>query len=108
VPFYSEKGNFGRKAGIGGKTAEFSMSATERGGFFRRLQAGGLLQWKAAKKYKFLRPFAWIYQGFRIIPILIKNKVTPHDLLTQRQKGLEQCQLIEAMGLSLDRTIKTI
>ncbi len=101
------KGNFGKKAGLDGKIEAFSLSVTERGSFFKRLQAGGLCQWKAARKHKFLRPFAWIYQGFRIIGILIKNKTTPKDLMRQRQKGIEQRQLIEALGLSLDRTIRT-
>lgn len=105
--FILAKGNFGKKAGIGGKMEAFSLSATERGGFYKRLQAGDLLQWKAARKHKFLRPFAWIYQGFRIVPILIKNKTTPKDLMRQRQKGIEQRQLIEALGLSLDRKIRT-
>ena len=106
MEFILEKGNFGKKAGFDGRTAAFSLSATERGGFFRRLQAGGLCRWKAAKKYKFLRPFAWIYQGFRITGIFINNKVGVNYLINQRRKGQEQRKLIESLGLSLDRTIE--
>lgn len=51
MAFILAKGNFGRKARLGGKVEAFSLSSTERGGFFKRLQAGGLCQWKAAKKY---------------------------------------------------------
>jgi len=100
-----EKGNFGQKAGIDGRTAAFALSSTEKGGFFKRLQAGGLAQWKAAKRHKLLRPFAWIYQSFRIIGIFLKNKMTPKRFLEQQRKGREQCELLEALGLSLKRTI---
>ena len=105
--FILAKGNFGKKAGLDGKMEMFSLLATERGGFFRRLQAGGLCQWKAAREHRVLRPFAWIYQSFRIISVLINNKITPKDLICQRQKGMEQRQLLEALGLKLDRTIRT-
>ena len=101
------KGNFGRKAGVDGKMESFSFWSTERGGLFKRLQAGGLCQWKAAKKYPVLRPFAWVYQGFRIISILIKNGVSVGKVQAQKKKGLEQRQLIEALGLRVDRKIKT-
>lgn len=101
-----EKGNFGQKAGVDGKAAAFSLSATEQGGFFRRLQIGGLGQWKAAKKYPILRPFAWIYQSFRIIGILFKNKMGLKEIMMQRQKGMEQRKLIENLGLKVDRTVQ--
>ncbi len=84
----------------------FSLSATEKGGFFRRLQAGGLIRWKAAKEHKILRPFAWIYQLGRIIKILIKNGVSVGKVREQKEKGLEQRRLIEALGLKMDRTIR--
>ena len=102
--YIMEKGNFGRKAGVDGKTAAFALSATEKGGFFKRLQAGGLSQWKAAKKHKSLRPFAWIYQSFRIVGILVKNRVSVIEFSEQRKRGTEQRKLIEALGLGVDRT----
>ena len=103
--FLMEKGNFGRKAGIEGKTAAFSISATERGGFFKRLQDGGLSQWGAARKYIVLRPFAWIYQSFRILGILLRNKTSPRVIFEQRKHGIEQRQLMESLGLRVDRTV---
>lgn len=101
-----EKGNFGRKAGVEGSIASFSMSFTEKSGTFKRLQAGGLMRWKAARKYSILRPFAWIYQGFRILGILVKNRESPKNIREQAQQGVEQAHLIEALGLRMDRTIK--
>lgn len=100
-----EKGNFGRKAGIDGKTAAFSLSAINKNDFFKRLQRGGLLQWRIAKKYPILRPFAWIYQSFRILGVLIKNKKGTKDIREQWEKGNEQRKLLEALGLKVDRTV---
>ena len=102
-----EKGNFGRKAGVEGKEAAFALSSTEKGGFFRRLQAGGLSRWEAAKKHRALRPFAWLYQMIRILRILIQNKFTLQQVLAQREKAKEQRKLILALGLQMDRTIQT-
>ena len=105
MSYILEKGNFGKKAGLDGKIATFGLSSTERGGFFRRLQAGGMSRWEAAKKHPVLRPFAWIYQAFRILDLMISNKKSPIKILQQGRHGVEQRQLIEALGLKMDRTI---
>ena len=106
--FILEKGNFGQKAGLEGKTAAFSLLSNKRGGFYHRLQKGGLKQWKLSKKHPVLQPFAWIYQSFRILRIFINNHTSLKQIIKQREKGLEQIKLIEALGLSLDRTIKSV
>jgi hypothetical protein len=62
--------------------------------------------WKAAQKHKILRPFAWIYQSFRIVGVLVKNKKTPAAVLKQAQHGADQRHLIEALGLKMDRMIE--
>ena len=101
-----EKGNFGRKIpSVDGKMEEVSLMATEKGGFFRRLQAGGMSRWKAARKHRILRPFAWIYQSFRIMGELAKNKVTPGKIAKNREKGLEQRKLLKELGLEVERKI---
>ena len=107
MDYIMEKGNFGRKAGIKGKTASFSLE-TSGGVFklFKRLHAGGMSNWKAAKKYKILRPFAWIYQVFHILRLIISNKMKPKEILNQRKHGEAQRQLIEALGLKIDRMIE--
>ena len=106
MAFIMEKGNFGRKVGMEGKKAAFSLSMTEIGSFLQRLQTGGLFRWKAVKKYTFLRPFAWIYQLFHILGILLKNKMGIKEIQKHRKKGIEQRKLIEALGLRVERTIK--
>ena len=69
------------------------------------MQAGGMSRWKAARKYAVLRPFAWIYQAFRILGLMVKNKKRPKDILEQSRHGAEQRELIEALGLQMDRTV---
>ena len=106
LAFILEKGNFGRKAGLDGNIASFGLAASQKGGFFRRLQAGGLCRWKAARKYAVLRPFAWIYQAFRIVGVLIMNRKSPGEILKQSRHGADHRQLISALGLRMNRTIK--
>ena len=101
-----EKGNFGQKIGIDGKIAEVGLVSTEPGGFFRRLQDGGMTRWSAARKHAALRPFAWLYQAFRIAGILLKTKKSPREILSQRRHGAEQRRLIDALGLELNGTIR--
>lgn len=64
-------GNFGRsREEMASKIAEFQ---TERNPF-RRLQKCGLHAWSYAQKHSWARPFAWIYQIFRILGMLIRNQ----------------------------------
>ena len=105
LAYVLEKGNFGHKL----PTVEASIDFYTNTGavmFFNHLQAGGLSRWKAAQKHKILRPFAWIYQSFRIVGVLVKNKKTPAAVLKQAQHGADQRQLIEALGLKMDRMIE--
>ncbi len=106
MSYIMEKGNFGRKSGETGKIASvfFDISSPIRA--FRRLQAGGMCRWDAAKKHPILRPFAWIYQIGFIARELIRNRIRPGDLIEQHSRGLRQRKLIEDLGLRVDRTIR--
>ncbi len=106
MDYILEKGNFGRKAGLEGQTASFALSASDSRHLFRRLQAGGMIRWKAAQRHKILRPFAWLYQTFRILGIFRKNGIKPGEVVELQRKGVGQRELIEALGLSVDRTIQ--
>lgn len=69
-----KQGNFGRKQPKGyNKTISVLNTAKKGPALFRTLQHYGCINWAAAKKYPFLRPFAWLYQicrylrkGFRL------------------------------------------
>ena len=91
---------------VEGSIALYSMISIDKKALFKKLQAGGMYHWKAAQKYKVLRPFAWIYQSFRIVEVLVKNRKTPAAILKQAQHGADQRHLIEALGLKMDRMIE--
>ena len=105
LAYVLEKGNFGHKLPTVDASIDFYTN-TGSVMFFNHLQAGGMSHWKAAQKYKVLRLFAWIYQSFRIVGVLVKNKKTPAAILKQAQHGADQRHLIEALGLKMDRMIE--
>ena len=53
-----------------------------------------------------LRPFARIYQSVRILGILIRKRIKPSEMLSQKDKGIEQRKLIEKLGLNIERDIQ--
>lgn len=59
-------GNFGRKRGSGASFESVSVSIREKG-VFRYLQKSGEMNWAAYHRHKWLKPFAWIYQGYRVL-----------------------------------------
>lgn len=66
-----DAGNFGRgRDQTAGKIASFRNS----GNIFKRLQNGGLSNWKYTWTHKWARPFAWIYQIFHILRLLVRKK----------------------------------
>lgn len=103
MEYIIEKGNFGKKGGVEGKSASVFLDVSNPVRFFKRLQNGGLSRWKAAKKYRFLRPFAWIYQIFRLPGVLIHGKITPTEFVEQKKVGKRQRELIYDLGLDLER-----
>ena len=106
MSFIMEKGNFGCKSGETGKIASVYLDMSSPLRVLKRLQAGGLCRWNAAKKHPILRPFAWIYQIGFITRELIKNRIGAKDMIKQRGRGLEQRKLIEDLGLRVDRTVQ--
>ena len=105
MEFILSKGNFGRKSGEKGKIASVFLDMSNPIRVFKRLQAGGQARWEVTKKYKILRPFAWIYQITFIIRELNQNKITLNQFWDQREEGLEQRKLIKKLGLQVERMI---
>ena len=88
-------GNFGRnKDGFNTSVSRY----IGRGVNFRQLQAGGMFNWKAAQKHKILVPFAWIYQLFRLLKILISSRLKGKKL----SDGINQKKETDTLLLNLD------
>lgn len=61
-------GNFGNKRGGENSQGEgFFAYVKSIGTFFHLLHMRGMVNWPAAKRHVWLRPFAWIYQFFRYL-----------------------------------------
>ena len=60
-----KSGNFGKNDIQSSKTETVLQHSQTVPQLFRNLQKAGCHNWKALKKHKWLRPFAWFYQIFR-------------------------------------------
>lgn len=99
LDYFMEKGNFGRKAAKNGKIV-FILSANRTPlKFFKRLQDSGIHNWKLAKKYSILRPFAWIYQIFRYMRQGLDKKHPIQSLLNNWKKSKKQVDLLDELKL---------
>lgn len=65
---------------------------------FRNLRQRGLEEWDAAKKHKFLRPFAGIYKFFKIIFHAVKRGVTPKMVTGAVKSKSDTDRLMAALG----------
>lgn len=59
-------GNFGRKEQNDREPVDIISIEMSRHGLFHYLQTTGETTWKAYHNHRFLRPFAWLYQTFRL------------------------------------------
>ena len=98
----------GTKAGMEGRIASFTLTSINPFLFINRLQKSGLKTWKAAKKHKALRPFAWIYRICCVCQEINMNQTTIKEVYKSRKAGLAQRKLIKRLGLDSDKYISDI
>ena len=108
MEYILSKGNFGIISGTKGKISSVSLVIPNPIRLFSRLQRGGLCRWNAVKKYRVLRPFAWMYQIIYIIRELIRTKISITSFIHSHQDGLEQRNLINKLGLDIERNIDSL
>lgn len=99
------KGNFGVKSGMEGKITSAMLVSDNPIHLFKRLQTGGLKYWGAVKKNRILRPFAWLYPIFYAISGLVHKRITINQLRLQKKEAIEQRELLQKMGLKVDRML---
>lgn len=105
MEYIMEKGNFGRKSGETGKIASVYLDMSNPVRMVKRLQAGGMSNWSAARKHGYLRPVAWLFQIGHISKRLIKKHITLQDMAEQHTEGVKQRELIKKLGLEVKRSI---
>lgn len=91
-------GNFGSKVERNGQSVKQGIVHYKQFGF-RRLQERGLANWKAAQKHRVLRPFAWIYQGFRVIGLGTKAFFSNKQGIKQISEGSKKGDLLKRLGV---------
>lgn len=91
-------GNFGIKQGTG-KRVEAIASAFKREGFFIRLQKSGEHNWKAYKRHHWLKPFCWMYQGFRYLNQGIVSGRSIKQIKDDSERGKQRAELFRKLGL---------
>ena len=79
-------GNFSSKKDkepLADKPVQGTVQNFKREGFLNYLQQAGIKNWKAARRFRMLRPFAWIYQLFRFLVKGIIRAVTGKSLFRE-------------------------
>ena len=90
-------GNFGNKLNSG-KQVETVATAFRKMGVFRYLQKAGEHNWKAYKKYRWLRPFCWFYQIFRYIRQGVRAK-RGKDIFQDLDQSKERYEMLKKLGV---------
>ncbi len=66
------------------------------------LQERGLVNWKAAQKHKYLKPFAWVYQGIRYIIKGFGRDDSNRELISEYRKAKERDRMFKILGVKQD------
>lgn len=94
-------GNFGNKrTSDSDKTENVIAYAISPKALYRLLQRQGVHNWRAAKKYPFLRSFAWIYQMGRYIRRGLFRKGAFGKLKKEYISANERIDLFKAIGVN--------
>ncbi len=93
-------GNFGSKCnGDSNVSTRLFTYARTPMAFLRLLQERGLVNWKAAQKYRFLRPFAWIYQFGRYQRYSLVREDAHRKMKRELKEAKRRAALFDALGV---------
>lgn len=94
------KGNFGRKGERDSNATVIVMHHfRDPIAAFRYLEYGGISNWKAAQKYKILRPFAWIYQIARLLHKGLQRNAGIGTLTDELKQSRREVAFLEKLGV---------
>lgn len=98
LDYLFECGNFGFRNGISNSAAMVISHGRGACGFFRNLQKRGEANWDLYQKHNWLRPFAWIYQGWRYAGFALKRKDALSSLQKEIVAGKRRGDLLDRLG----------
>ena len=100
-------GNFGRKEGTNNTVAMIVSQNQGVISLFRNLQQRGASNWIVLRKYPFLRPLAWIYQGCRYLRKGIEGNNSLVKIKKGVSDGIKRNALLNKLGIkNMKKTIK--
>ena len=93
-------GNFGNKKNTDADIAEnvFARTSTPKM-LFKTLQERGETNWALCRKYRFLKHFAWIYQGARYLRRGLSQKEGISGLKAEYDEARKRNAMFEALGI---------
>lgn len=99
MEYVMSQGNFGSKADYNTHSMDVLFRSTGMKNLFMNLQRQGRYNWKALRKYPWLSPFAWMYQGIRYMRLGFGHNISISDLKKEKDVKKELASLFEKMGL---------
>lgn len=93
-----DDGNFGEKR-RGSQNTETVTVLMRQQGLFPYLQAAGLRHWEAARRHALLRPFAWLYQAFRLPVLWLRQRRSPDQLRSDMGRARHDAALLQELGI---------
>lgn len=102
MDYILSSGNFGNKriSDEAISTYVFANAITFKTAF-KLLQKQGLANWNAARKYKVLRPFAWIYQGLRYASRGLKRDQAFSKINSEYSEAKKRNAMFNALGVKM-------
>ena len=93
-------GNFGNKRTSDSSISEnvFTYMSAPRV-FLKLLQKQGLVNWRATKKHRLLRPFAWIYQLFRYTSKGLNRRHAVSHIMMEYHSAKRRKAMFEELGV---------
>ena len=100
MDYVFECGNFGNKMTTDADISKnaFAYASTPKM-LYTLLQKQGLDNWRAARKYRFLHRFAWIYQAFRYVSRGLKRDQAVSKLMEEYKAARKRNAMFDALGV---------
>lgn len=99
LQYIMEQGNFGRKAKDENGVVRFLYRNKNVLDFIKTIQARGCNNWELAKKYKFFRNFAWLYQIVRYAKLALGRKNAVSSIQMELSKVRDRRKLFQELGM---------
>jgi hypothetical protein len=99
IIYILKKGNFGRKQGGSNVTVRVMHNFRNPLATLKYLHEGGMFNWEAAKKHKFLRPFAWIYQIGHLLRKGLARKKGINTFVGEMKQSKNEVEFLRRLGV---------